>query len=190
MNGPARPAVPLSPSATADRPCEESISRRRRYGAWRSDFQGLGRHCRAAVDAIAAITRLLIPQRDDIAVLKSPSLGFLRDALATSAAAVGSPRTHHHRHVDRVVRYCSPHGCYVRGYRLRVRRTAWRARRRTHGCSTRMHGRIARLRTLRPVRPPCPRAGERASESQSSGTDASPTRPQCRRHTPPPPAAN
>src|SRR4249919_3711263 len=99
----------------------------------------VGSHCRAAVYAIAAISRLLMPRQDDIAVLKSPSPSFLRDALATSAAAAGS---------------YSPHGC-LRAW-LAIARAQGRAlgspertllRRRSPASANRS------LLTLRPVGP-------------------------------------
>jgi len=90
------------------------------YGIWRSDFRGLIRRCRAAGGASAAITRLLPPRHDDIAVVKSRHSAFYETPLQLLLQQLKAR--------ELIITGVSTEWCvlftamdaYVRGYRLRV----------------------------------------------------------------------
>ena len=186
---PARTTVRLR--ARLGRSGVQAIYANDNYGVWRSDFHGLIRRCRAAGGASAAITRLLAPRRDDIAVVKSRHSAFYETPVATPAAAIESARTHHHRRFDRVVRTVHRNGCVRTRLPLacaaglcgeRVPRAP-----RSGGC---IHGRNPRCGRCVQARLLPAHAEERVSEPPSSGNDASPMRPRCRPRKPLPLAAN
>ena len=158
-------------------------------GVWRSDFHGLIRRCCAAGGASAAITRLLAPRRDDIAVVKSRDSTFYETPLQLLLQQL-RPR-------EPIITDVSTKGCvlftamdaYIRGYRFRVPGLCGeRVPRapRSGGCIHRRNP----LWTLRPTRLLPAHAEERVSEPPSSGNDASPMRPRCRPRKPLPLAAN
>jgi nicotinamidase-related amidase len=62
------------------------------FGRWRSDFQGLVRHCARTGSLGAPIVQLLRPRPDDYCILKPKHSGFFATALDTVLQYIGVER--------------------------------------------------------------------------------------------------